>query len=125
MISALEAVAILIASCWDALLKLKKLPLRWRGDAALTIAIAGINRPDTKIIKNVDAVRASQSGTGGRLVLIKIGKIDINATMINILTFPCLSHNFPIIREVKIAAKPPKKYIRGRSVSSRPTLKTM
>ena len=86
----------LIDICCAAVLKLMKLPRTSEEDAELTIAIAGINRPETNIINNVEVIIATQTGTLGRCVKLKIGITEIIAIMVNTLDFPYRSDNLPI-----------------------------
>ena len=86
----------LIEICCAAVLKLMKLPRTSEEDAELIIAIAGINRPETNIIKNVVVVMAIQTGTLGRFVKVITGITEIIAIMVNTLDFPYRSDNLPI-----------------------------
>ena len=73
-----------------------KPPRRCGCTLEMTSAIAGTKRPDTNTMKMTDAQIAIGTGTGGRLVVISSGAIEIRPMAVNICCLPYRSASLPM-----------------------------
>lgn len=100
MMSPADSEAALDPNCCMAALKLRKEPRSGGCAAAVTMAIAGMKRPDTNIMNIIITRTATQTGAGGRFVTSNSGMIDTHEMMVNILNLPWRSDIRPHRRAV-------------------------